>query len=349
MINMQDLANIKKISNIIPHSNADALEIAIIEGWQCVVKKEQFKINDLVVYIPIDTVLANKPSWASFLEPRDWRVRLIKLRGELSYGLILPLSVLPENTTIELDADLSNILGVVKYHKPESNAGKNFGSPGKTKVNSFPSFTGMHITDEINLQSKLKVLNELIGKPYYITTKWDGSSMTAVYTATPSNPEGEFVLASRNRWLEFSNDAIDNWSKAARKYNLPEILKNSNYGIQCELVAPGIQANRAGLSEVEIRIFNLFDKTNRKYAGLKELQHFCDSTGLPMVTLLEVNDNFNYTLDHLLNLAKSVKYPNNFPAEGIVLRPQDNFYSETLKDRWSCKILNSDYLLKFEE
>jgi RNA ligase (TIGR02306 family) len=344
---MQDLANIKQISQIIPHPNADALEIAIIEGWQCVVKKEQFKTNDLVVYIAIDTLLNSKPSWASFLEQRNWRVRLIKLRGELSYGLILPLSVLPENTPIELDSDVSNLLGVVKYQKPESNAGKH--SPGKTKLNSFPSFTGMHVTDEVNLQSKLRMLNELLGKPYYITTKWDGSSMTAIYTATPSNPDGEFVLASRNRWLEFSDEATDNWSKAAKKYNLPEILKNSNYGFQCELVAPGIQSNRAGLSEVEIRIFNLFDKTTRKYASLKELQDFCSSTGLPIVTLLESGESFNYSLEQLLQLAKTVKYPNNFPAEGIVLRPQVGFYSETLKDKWSCKVLNSDYLLKFEE
>lgn len=344
---MQDLANIKKISNILSHSNADALEIAIIEGWQCVVKKGEFKTNDLVVYIAIDTVLDSKPSWASFLEQRSWRVRLIKLRGELSYGLILPISVLPENTSIELDSDVSSLLGVVKYQKPESNTGKH--SPGRTKLNSFPFFTGMHVTDEINLQSKLRMLNELLGKPYYITTKWDGSSMTAIYTATSSNPDGEFVLASRNRWLEYSENATDNWSKAAKKYNLPEVLKNSNYGFQCELVAPGIQSNRASLSEVEIRIFNLFDKITRKYTGLKELQDFCSSTGLPMATLLEAGDSFNYSLEQLLQLAKNVKYPNNFPAEGIILRPHLGFYSETLKDKWSCKILNSDYLLKFEE
>jgi len=346
---MQDLANIKKISNILPHPNADALEIAIIEGWQCVVKKDQFKVNDLIVYIAIDTVLDSKPSWASFLEQRNWRVRLIKLRGELSYGLILPISVLPENTIVELDADVSSLLGVIKYQKPESNHGKNYGFPGKTKSNSFPSFTGMHVTDEINIQSKVKALEELHGEPYYITTKWDGSSMTAIYASTSSNPDGEFILASRNRWLEFSDEAIDNWSKAARKYNLFEVLKNSDYGIQCELVAPGIQSNRAGLSEVEIRIFNLFNKKTKKYVGLKELQDFCYSNKLPMATMVESGDCFNYTLDQLLALAKATKYPNNFPAEGIVLRPQKPMHSNVLKGEWSCKILNSDYLLKFEE
>lgn len=346
---MQDLANIKLISNILPHSNADSLEIAVIEGWQCVVKKNEFKAGDLVVYIAIDTVITRSPSWAKFLENKNWRVRLIKLRGELSYGLILPLSVLPEQTLIEPDKDVSKLLGVIKYEKPESNAGKNFGAPGKTKVNEFPSFTGMHITDEINAQSKKRILEDLIGKPYYITTKWDGSSMTAIYASTKDNPDGEFILASRNRWLEFSSDSIDNWSKAARKYNLTEILKNSKYGIQCELVAPGIQSNRAGLSDIEIRIFNLFDKTTRKYAGLKELESFCNYTNLPMVTLLERGESFNYSIENLLEIAKSVKYPNNFPAEGIVLRPQEPMYSAILKDKFSCKILNSDYLLKFEQ
>jgi hypothetical protein len=117
--------------------------------------------------------------------------------------------------------------------------------------------------------------------------------MSAIFAPTKDNSEGEFILASRNRWLDFTEESEDNWSKAARKYNLPEILKHSQYGIQCELVAPGIQSNRAGLSEVEIRIFNLFDKTKRKYAGFDELVQFCKDAGLPMATLLETGDSFN--------------------------------------------------------
>ena len=346
---MQDLANIKKISEIIPHSNADALELAIIEGWQCVVKKGEFKADDLVVYIAIDTVLNGNPTWAKFLESRNWRVRLIKLRGELSYGLILPLSILPEGTAIETDQDVSKILNVVKYEKPESNAGKNFGTRAKAKSISFPTFTGMQVTDEINVQSKKRLLEELTGKPYYITTKWDGSSMSAIFAPTKDNPEGEFILASRNRWLDFSEESDDNWSRAARKYKLPEILMNSPYGIQCELVAPGIQSNRAGLSEVEIRIFNLFDKTKRKYAGFDELIQFCQNTGLPMATVLEVGDSFSYSLEQLLFMAKQLTYPNKFPAEGMVVRSKTEVYSEIIRDRLSFKVLNSDYLLKFEE
>lgn len=346
---MQDLANIKQILEIVPHPNADALELAIIEGWQCVVKKGQFKAGDSVVYISIDTVLNGKPEWASFLEARNWRVRLIKLRGELSYGLILPLSVLPEGTNCEPDLDVSELLNVIKYEKPESNAGKNFGTRAKAKSTSFPTFTGMQVTDEINIQSKKRLLEELAGKSYYITTKWDGSSMSAIFAPTKDNPEGEFILASRNRWLDFSEESDDNWSKAARKYNLLEILKNSQYGIQCELVAPGIQSNRAGLSEVEIRVFNLFDKTKRKYASFDELVKFCQDTGLPMATLLESGDSFNYSLEQLLAMAKQLTYPNKFPAEGMVVRPKTESYSEVIRDRLSFKVLNSDYLLKFEE
>ena len=338
---MQDLANIKQILDIQPHNNADALELAIIEGWQCVIKKNEYKPGDLVVYIPIDTKIEQSPSWASFLEKYNWRVRLIKLRGELSYGLILPLSILPKDFPIENNADVSKILHVVKYEKPDNSSGtKSLG------MGSFPSFTGMIITDEINIQSKPILIEKLKGLPYYISTKWDGSSMSAIYDKTPSNPEGEFILSSRNRRINFSDD---NWSKAAIKYNLPEILKNCNYGIQCELVAPKIQGNRAGLSSVEIRIFNLFDKTTRKYVGYNELVLFCKEYDLPMVSVLEVGESFDYSLNQLLEIAKSTKYPNNFPAEGIVVRPQATIYSEEIKDRLSFKVLNSDYLLKFEE
>ena len=346
---MQDLANIKKILEIRPHPNADALELAIIEGWQCVVKKGQFAAGDVVVYIAIDTLLTGNPEWASFLEARNWRVRLIKLRGELSYGLILPTSVLPSDSNFQLDQDVAPLLGVLKYEKPESNAGKNFGTRAKAKSTSFPTFTGMQVTDEINLQSKKRLLEELAGKPYYITTKWDGSSMSAIFASTKDNPDGEFVLASRNRWIDFSEESDDNWSKAAKKYNLPQVLKNSHYGIQCELVAPGIQANRAGLKEVEIRVFNVFNKNTRKYGSFAELVEFCQQTQLPMATLLETGDSFNYSLEQLLQLARSTIYPNKFPAEGIVVRPQTESYSEILRDRLSFKVLNSDYLLKFEQ
>lgn len=87
------LASIQQIIDIKPIENADALEKAYVLGWQVVVKKGEFKIGDLAVYISIDTIVPDKPEFA-FLAKDKFRIRTKKFRGVLSQGLCLPLTVL---------------------------------------------------------------------------------------------------------------------------------------------------------------------------------------------------------------------------------------------------------------
>lgn len=79
-----------KIDEIKVHPNADALEIAIVRGWQTVVRKGEFKAGDDVVYFPLDSVLPEKLSNAIGVTKYLHRGRIVaaKLRGEASYGLI---------------------------------------------------------------------------------------------------------------------------------------------------------------------------------------------------------------------------------------------------------------------
>jgi RNA ligase (TIGR02306 family) len=98
------LASIEIIKNIKNHSNADSLEISEVLGWQVVVKKGLYKDGDKVVFITIDTIVP-KCNWSEFLvdqknPEKPIRIKNIKLRGEFSAGLILPLSVLQEYGTI---------------------------------------------------------------------------------------------------------------------------------------------------------------------------------------------------------------------------------------------------------
>ena len=50
-------ATIQEILEINEHPNADALELATILGWQVVIKKDQFKVGDKVVYVGLDSIL----------------------------------------------------------------------------------------------------------------------------------------------------------------------------------------------------------------------------------------------------------------------------------------------------
>ena len=113
------------------------------------------------------------------------------------------------------------------------------------------------------------------------------------------------------------------------------------YGIQYETVGPGIQKNPMGLNSTQIRIFNLFDKTTKKYCGFNELVDFCTKTGLPMAGFIESGDSFNYTLEDLIKLASETKYPGNLLAEGIVVRPKNLTYIKN--NILSFKVINPKY------
>ena len=113
------LASIEIIADIAPHPNADALDVAKILGWQTIVKKGQFKVGDKVVFIVIDTILPDAP-WSEFLKKGDSKIRLktIKLRGQYSQGLTLPISVLEEHAqSWQVGADVGGLLGIKKYEK----------------------------------------------------------------------------------------------------------------------------------------------------------------------------------------------------------------------------------------
>ena len=95
-------ANIVRIEEIAPHSNADALELIIIGGYQVVARKGQFRVGTLGVYIQPDSVIPQTEPfefiWGSHVgidgkvPEKRRRVTVKKFRGEWSEGLLLPLS-----------------------------------------------------------------------------------------------------------------------------------------------------------------------------------------------------------------------------------------------------------------
>ncbi len=58
---MRQLASIQKILKLEPIEGADAIVCATVLGWQLVVKKDEFKVGELCVYVEIDSILPDKP------------------------------------------------------------------------------------------------------------------------------------------------------------------------------------------------------------------------------------------------------------------------------------------------
>lgn len=332
------LASIQKISKITPIKDADKIELATIMGWNCVVKKGEFKEGDFGVYFEIDSYLPVENRY-SFLKKirkhpllgEGFRIKTMRMRGELSQGLILPIETFPEIIKSELieGTDLTEKLKVKKWEEIEKN-----GSVGALRGSFHPVISK---TDEPRIQSSLRLLEAIYKKPYYISEKIDGTSITIV------KEDGELNAYSRNNKFVFETSAIKEWMDSK---GITEVLMNydGNIAIQGEFYGEGIQSNPLRIKGKDFRFFNLRDpKTNQRY-DYKDWNKILEAIGLTdkllSVKIEEEGDSFEYTLEELLEKAKG-KYTPYIPREGIVIRTQT--------DGISFKVINNDYLEKWEK
>lgn len=191
------LATLRRIKKLMPIEGADAIELALVDGWQVVVAKNVgYQQNDLVIYCEIDSFLPireefeflRRTSYKKMADREGFLLRTIRLRGQISQGLILPITVLGDNTSgLYEGMDVTEKLGIVKYEAPIPAS-----LQGKVK-GSFPSFIPK--TDEERVQNLEKEYNQLIFSSkhqLYVTEKLDGSSYTAYFN------RGQFGVCSRN-------------------------------------------------------------------------------------------------------------------------------------------------------
>lgn len=353
------LASIQIISELHPIDNADRILRAVILGWNVIVKKGEFKVGDRCIFFEIDAVLPDV-DWAEFMRPRNFRVKTCKLRGELSQGLALPLSILPDNHKVEdikhcptcsdelsvtwkeinprefdVGTDVTEILKVRKYEPTARGGFKSGNSAG-----SFPS--RIPKTDELRLQSVIDVLDEIKGVPIYWTVKCDGTS------GTFANIDGEFCVCSRN-WKKKEGENVY-WGMA-KKYKLESKIPE-NFAIQGEICGPGIQKNHLRLKEIELFIFDVFNIKMGRYLGLEDFLEFCkqlDLTTVPIERIIYNPEGLDLSLSTWLERAKGLYNGTTSRREGIVVRTITSQYSKIIKGRLSFKVINNDFLLKDED
>ena len=327
------LASIQIIRNIQPIENADNIERVDILGWHLVAKKEEFEIGDKCIYCEVDSVLPDRPEF-EFLKSKNFRIKTIKLRGQISQGICFPLSIIDSYFGVELkEGDgLTEFLGVTKYEIPVSVT-----MSGKVK-NTFPDF--LPKTDEIRIQSVPEILERYRNTICYVTEKVDGCSIT-VYLR-----DGEFNVASRR--MVYLDTPENIWWQISHKLDLENRLKSlgKNIAIQGEVLG-NIQGNKYKLKENRVLWFNAFDIDNQEYLPFVRFIDLIKDLGLETVPILETNFILDKTVDELVEYSKGVSKLFNIYREGVVIRPltekQDNDIG-----RLSFKVVNPDFLLKFE-
>jgi RNA ligase (TIGR02306 family) len=338
------LASIRQIAAIDLIPNADAIDLATIDGWKVVVKKGEFKVNDYVVYFEIDSFIPN--TIAPFLfKGRTYngvegeRLRTKKLRGVVSQGLVLGINILPVEAMIKTGyekeddwKDVTEILGIQKWEReiPANLSGVIRGN--------FPSFIRKTDQERIqNLKSDFEnwKINEVI---FEISEKLDGSSMTVYYR------NGDFGVCSRNLDL-METDGNSFWQIANEK-DLRDKMSNfnQNIAIQGELIGPGIQGNKYGLKNIKFCVFDIFDIEKQKYLSSFERISIVNELNLIHVPKI---DNFDFyindmTIEDILNFADGKSDVGNCPArEGVVFKSLDG--------QISFKAISNKWLLKNEE
>lgn len=337
------LATIRKIDNIQPIEGADMIELATVGGWKVVVAKDvNHKVGDLVVYCEIDSFLPIEPEFeflrkSSYKKMADgtegFRLKTIKLRGQVSQGLILPLKdayeVFKRNTpNMDMDwfegLEVTEMLNIVKYEPPVPAQ-----LAGQVK-GLFPSF--LKKTDEERIQNLTREFEGYKNEVFYVTEKLDGSSVTYYVK------DGVFGVCSRN--LDLVESEGNSMWKFANTSGLKERLLalDRNIAVQGEIIGEGIQGNPYKIIGQTVRLFNGFDIDKYEYLSLDDLLKLSKWLEVKTVPILDLEFRLPDTIDELLSYADSKSVLNEkFDREGVVIRSHDR--------KISFKVISNKFLL----
>jgi len=351
---MRKLASIRQVIDIQPIEGADSIEVITVDGWKLVAKKGEFKVNDYCMYFEIDSLLPISDERFAFLSTRSikdvegvnyHRLKSMKLKGQISQGLALPISqfkdevglanvlqlvsssALPRNAQFNsddfLEKDYSGVLNIIKYEPPVKISGN------MRIVGIFPTHL-VPKTDEERIQNlfnKYKQNGTFTKYNWRVSEKLDGTSFSCLL-----NEEDEFIVCSRNHMLE--NDNV--YTAVAKKYKLEEKLRdvkskyNLNLAIQGEIIGPGIQGNSYKLNELKLFIFNTYlidhqkkssdiDSTisliNSMYHNLDNIEELMEN----FETLKIVNLQMVPDLDEEFNLIINKLNDNTITLEELLL------------------------------
>jgi len=366
---VRKLASVRKIDAITPIENADAIECAHIGGWKVVVKKGEFSPGDLAIYFEIDSWVPTTiaPFLSKGREPRIYnnvrgeRLRTIKLRGQISQGLLLPLDFYEDESgnkeymitdissledegyienfiKVQEGDDVTEFLGIQKWEAAISAQLR-----GLVR-GSFPSF--LRKTDQERVQNLNKEITKHKQEMFEVTIKLDGTSFTAYYN------NGDIGCCSRNQLMKHDDDDNkDNlYVRIFHDSGLSTVLPliGRNIAIQGEIMGPGVQGNRETLKDTQLFVFDVFNIDEQRYMNADERNNLMNELiayGINQFKVLHV-PVLEYrtlkdidTVDSILQYAEgpSINHP---IREGVVFK--------SIESDFTFKAISNKFLLNEE-
>lgn len=278
---MRKLASIEVIDKIEPIQGADFIEKVTVNGWNVVVSKsDKFKVGDKVIFIAEGSLLPPKIEFL-FLKDKNYEVKPIKLKKQVSQGLVLPLSYLARD--FKVGEDVTNELGItykyddkpcsfkekllnfplIKYFYSKFYA-ENEPIPEKVKQNVYLTHLDENYKDVFETYKK---------NPFFVTEKLEGCDVTYF-----DNDLG-FGVCSKNIWLRKEDNSC--YWEVAHRFGVEEALKvlkkffgAKNVLIRGTIIGSNIQGNKYKISGYDLYIYEItFDDYTVSPKGLKT---FCN-------------------------------------------------------------------------
>jgi len=359
----RSLAHIEKIEWIQPIKDKDRIVLAGVLGWQVIVQKSDYNVDDKVVFCEIDSVFPEKPEF-EFLRSKKFRIKTMKMAGVVSQGICFPLSILPEGD-YEIGQDVTELIGITQYEPTmdkeeyvEVNIQPKKKYPRflmkmswfrklvlpKKQYKGFPSFISK--TDETRIQNAPFYLD--LDTEYIATEKVDGQSGSFTLQHIKgkhwwNKDTYDFAVCSRNL-RKWNKDNSSFWT-VAEKYNIEQVLHeligdNEWVAIQGECCGTGIQGNKYHIEGYDLFVFNVIYPFGR--LGSLEAKKLMEDKGLKFVPIVTESVKLKgMSVNEVLDYATGQSKLYNTLREGLVFR--------TLDGKQSFKAVSPKFLMKYDE
>ncbi len=198
-------ASLSTIERLEKHPNADALDIVMVDGCPAIVKRDEFKAGEMVVFVPFDMIVPDSDQFEECF--RNRRVKPVRLRGVFSMALVLK-----NKWGFKPGDDINEALGIIKWEpaiEKEMNLKHFDGGPPPPGI----------VIYKYDLESLRKYHGHLeLGEEVVMTEKIHGANARYVMV------DDKLYVGSRAHWLKEENGGM--YWDIARQYNLAEKLSD---------------------------------------------------------------------------------------------------------------------------
>ena len=323
MDNERKLATVRVIAEVKDIPGADFIQAYRTDGWWVVDTKGKYKVNDLVVYCEPDSWIPHElaPFLSNGKEPKVYegikgeRLRIVKLKSQISQGLLLPVETHGELSLVNRQDgavrgvtagdDVSDFYGITKWEPvlPLCLAGDARGL--------FPAEIPKTAAERIQNIQDWESIRE---QEFEVTEKVHGSSLSFYLDET-----GDFHVCSRN--LDLKETEGNAYWKAAKKYNVEENMKIADlrgYAIQGEIIGEGLNGNQYKTS-LDFLVFNIYCTKSKSYVSAEVRKEMCAVLNLKHVPVLQLQTS-GLSVQEMLEQADGESLLNGSKREGIVAK-----------------------------